>query len=81
MCYAILKIKYRADDPRTVDVETRDELVERIEFLRGDTECVGYSVFMKVDSCERISLWESKMSHIPVEGKPYADALDDEVPF
>lgn len=60
MCYAIVKVKHRVGESSLVQVETQDELNERIARLRDNEETLEYRVYLAQPKAVRVAVWEDR---------------------
>lgn len=59
MCHAIIRATFRGETtPQQIDVETPEELAERLNKLRESTECVKFRVFVTTHREDRVTTWE-----------------------
>jgi hypothetical protein len=59
MCHAIIRATFRGETtPQQIDVETPEELSERLSKLRDSTECVKFRVFVTTHREDRVTTWE-----------------------
>ena len=59
MCHAIIRATFRGETtPQQIDVETAEELDERLTKLRESSECVRFRVFITTRREDRVTSWE-----------------------
>lgn len=59
MCHAIIRATFRGETtPQQIDVETPEELDDRLTKLRESSECMKFRVFTLARREERVTTWE-----------------------
>jgi len=61
MCYAILTAKFGpGEEPQTIRTETVDDYNTKIAALMANDHCVSVSVYKRIETHARRSVWASE---------------------
>jgi hypothetical protein len=60
MCYAIITAKFgQGEEPQTIRLETAEDFEAKLAVLRENDHCVSISVYKRVATHQRKSVWDT----------------------